>query len=622
MKNKIKINIDEGSENQIRHIRILGNKNISTSKILSEISGTGGISTTGLFTYFTEEDKYSEGKMNHALDKIKYYYQDRGYARVAIESVNVGKLPNINHVKVVIKIKEGDIYRIRDHRLTGNIAVPIEALEKHVVLKKGEKYSRKNINKIVEDITEEFNDRGYTFSIVEPQLEYYEQTKELSIDFHINPGRPIYVRRIVFVGNHKTADYVLRRELLQEEGALLSVSKVKESKRKMMNLRYIEHVQEDTQQVPGTNNQVDMIFNVSETHIAEFQGQAGISSTGFEVKLGINHYNVFGTGKRAGINFKHDSWGQNVSLDYYNPYYTESGIGRGFSAFYARSSVNQRLKSQLADFTMDSYGGSVSYNIPLTDTNSVNCGMTAKKDKIIKVGGDRLIKQYQNYVDRFGVEYYSAAFSVGWEYSNYDKFPFPTSGLNTSITTTFNYPIIRYGRYYKISTEIRYYRPLFAGVILGVAGAVKFADSYSSNEFVPFFQYFRAGGAAYEGQVRGYETASLGPKSSLREGNQAIGGNFLTNGTVALILPDPLSGKKFRTSIFYDIGNVYQVIRKKEFKRQFKGVTNSKNLRQSVGLGVEWLTPFGPIRLSFAYALKPEKGDRLSIPALSFQTGF
>ncbi len=609
---KIEINIDEGSENQIRHIRILGNKNISTNKLLSETD----ISTTGLFTYFTEEDKYSEGKMNRALELIKNYYKDRGYAKVAIESVNVGKLPNINHVRVVIKIKEGDIYKIKDYKLTGNIAVPIEVLEKHIDLKKGQRYSRKDINKIVENISTELNDRGYTFSVVDPQPEFDDKTKEISINFHINPGRPIYVRRIIFVGNHKTADYVLRRELLQEEGALLSVSRVKESKRKMMNLRYVEGVYEDTQQVPGTNNQVDMIFNVTETNIAEFQGQAGISSTGFEVKIGINHYNVFGTGKRAGINFKHDSWGQNIALDYYNPYYTESGIGRGFRVYYRRTSVNQRLKSQLADFSMDSFGTGVNFNIPLTDTNSINWGITLKKDKIIKLGGDTLIKQYQSYVDAFGDEYYSAALDIGWGYSNYDQFPFPTSGLNVSVSGTLNYPIVKYGRYYKIGTEVKYYQPLFAGIILGMAGSINFAESYSAKEAVPFYQYYRAGGASYEGQVRGYETASLGPRSE--QTKQAMGGNFLVNSTLALILPDPLSGKKFRTSIFYDVGNVYQTFS----DRRFKGDTNSGRIRTSVGLGIQWITPFGPIRLSFAYAINPEKDDKLSIPALSFQTGF
>lgn len=617
---KVDINIDEGSENEIRHIRIIGNKSIAEKRLLSELD----ISTPGLFTYFSKSDKYSKEKVDRSLQRIVHYYQDRGYAKAKIVSHNVGKYPNINHVRIIIKVEEGKIYKLKGYRFAGNLVVPKEKLDRHILIEKGDKYSRNAINKMVAGVTEELNDNGYTFSMVDVQPEYDEKKDEVFLTFYINPGRPFYVRRVVFLGNHKTSDYVLRRELRQQEGALLSTSKVQESLRKMKNLRYIQDAQFSEQQVVGANNQVDLIITVTEGNIAEFQGNAGISTNGLEYRLGLNHHNIYGSGKSMGVNFKNDYMGSVLSYSYYNPYYTDSGIGRSFGASYVRSKPGKGNFSstvKTAPYTMDSISSSMGYNIPITTNNSLSIGTSVKRNEILpQIEGANLSRQYQGYLDRFGKVHYQLNFDAGWSYSNYDKYPFPTSGVNLSVSGVFNVPLSKYGRYYKVSAEASFYQPLVAGMVLGISAGARYAGSYSKGEVVPFFEFYKAGGAVSVGQVRGFDAASLGPLDSI---NASMGGNLLVNGTIALIFPEPLSGKTFRTSIFYDVGNVY--LTQNEFPRskfpEMQGNTRSGDVRNSIGVGVVWLTPFGPIRLSFAYALNPEKGDKLSIPALSFMSG-
>lgn len=619
----VEIIIDEGDANEIRHIRIIGNKNISAKRLKDELP----ISNQGLFTYFTKSAEYSGEKVNHALEIITHYYQDRGYPKIKVVSHSVNRVPNYNHVNVTIKIDEGDIYTIKGTRFAGNLVVPENILQKYITVRKGDVYSRKEIFKIISNLSEELNEKGYTFSVIEPKYEFDDKKKEILITFYVNPGRAHYVRRVIFIGNHKTSDAVLRREMLQLEGALYSVSRFNESIRKIRNLRYVQDVQHDVKAVLGTNNQVDIIVTISESHIAEIQGQAGYAGNGPELKLGVNHHNVFGNGKSAGFNFQYNNWGQQYSLDYHDPYFSESGISQSSSVSYTKSNTKKNAVGKsfgVSAYTMNSKAFSMGYSIPLTSRSNISIGATVKHNDIVKLSGKntKLAKELDNYVNIFGDKFTQLNFNSGYSYQNYDQFPFPNSGMQISLGATINRPLSKYGKYYKLSGELVFYQPLFKGLVLGLSGAVKYADTYSSKEKVPFFEFYRAGGANYEGQVRGFEVASLGPRDS---NGEAMGGNLLINGTAALIFPEPLSGKSFRTSLFFDIGNVYQTysdIVNNNKTAKYKGAIDTDRLRYSVGVGVEWITPFGPIRLSFAYPLNKHKNDNISIPALSFMSGF
>lgn len=614
---KVLIKIDEGSSNKIRKIRIKGNRSFTQRKLIGEMA----VSDTGVFTIFTGEDKYAEVKVAQSLEMLTNFYKDRGFANMRVVSSAATKIPNINHMNLSITIDEGKKYTFSGYDLLGDFNLDKDQLQKALSIKVGELYSKTEVDMVVQSLTRKLNDSGYTFSRVDPRLEFDEDNNTIFVTFYINAGRPVYVRRIVFLGNHRTADKVLRREMLQLESSLLSTSKIRESLRKIRNLRYIQDVQIEQKLVVGTNNQMDIIISVEEANIAEVQLNAGASSNGLEVKGGINHYNLYGGGVSAGINFQLDTWARSLSGDYFDPYYTKSGIGRGFKASYRRSKPgNSSLGKKLtvSAYTVDTAGASIRYNIPLSTNNNISAGIGYKNTDVVNLAGKDsvLSEQNQNFVNDFGRSFHQLYLNAGWRFSNYDRYPFPNSGIDSSASFIIHYPAHGFGRYYKLSGDVRGYLPLVKGVVLGAAITAKFMDSYSKDEIVPFFELYRAGGANYEGQVRGFELASLGPRDSK---NSAMGGNLLASATFALLLPEPISGKTFRSSIFFDIGNVYQTFTLKN--KRYNG-TDSGDLRQSAGIGVEWLTPFGPIKLSLAYPFNATEKDNKQYFAISFMSGF
>lgn len=634
---KLNITIDEGENSQFRSIKFVGNNNVSSSKLLGSLP----ISKRELFSFMTQNHKYSKEKITNSLEIIKEIYNDLGYAKAVVKSHNISKSPVNNHVNTVFVIEEGLVYRLNEVNLAGNLVVPKEELMKYISVKKGERYSKSKLLKISMKIVNYLGDKGYTFSKVEPKEQFNDEKNEVDITFYVTPGRSMYLRRLIFTGNHKTSEISLRKLFLQKEGALVSNSKIAESLRKINNLRYITSAKVASREVVlGTNNQMDIVIAIEESIMADLQAQIGFSSNGVQIMAGINAYNLLGEGKSGGVNFKYDRSGIGVSLDYSNPFFTDSGI-RQSSSVYWRKTTFQRVdndkktpdnsgvpglnvvqpKSLYSSYGMNSLGFTHNYGIPISNNLQLSLGMHLSHKDIIKTDPNKpLVLQYQNYVNKYGDKYTLADIQSGITYESLDRFPFPNSGIKFDTTAAISVPLVKHGRYYTLSSELQIYRELYREFVLGIGMTVKYVNSYSSKERPPFFAFYHAGGAVPEGQVRGYESGSLGPVDA---NNTVMGGNLLLNGTVALYFPEPISGTSYRVSAFYDVGNTYQTYSNIDGTQagRYLGTHRVRRLRHSIGIAGEWLTPFGPIKLSFAWALNADKNDITTIPALSFMTG-
>jgi outer membrane protein insertion porin family len=629
---KVKVDIDEGGATIIREIRIIGNNKFSTRRLIKEMY----ISTPGFLTFFTEEDKYSKEKLDASLEALKNFYLDRGYINIKILSHQVTKSPNSDQVYITIKISEGNVYRIKDYYFAGNIVLTKKELDKNIYFKNGDIFSRKEVVKTISGINDLLADRGYTFSIVDIKPEIDEENQEVSIIFFINPGRPVYVRNIIFTGNHKTADYVLRRAFKQEEGSLLSMSRINESLRQIRILSYIKDVKYNQKQVPGSNNQVDYYVNVEEGRIAEMSASAGIGTYGFEFNAGYNNHNVFGTGCSGGINFKNDNWGNYTTVSYFNPFYTKSGIGRGFSFYYYNHKPGKgnfsnflQQNTQISSYVIDKFGGAMDFSIPLSDTHSFDVGFGLERLSIknLRPGGNQetIAKELRNFVASYGKVFHQGKITAGWSRSSYDQFPFPKRGSHQKFETLLSFPVshenMRYlqssskMKFYKIGYTGHIYLPLFKGFILSVLGGAKYGKGLGSMEVLPFFENYHAGGMASPARVRGYRTISLGPRDS---NDDALGGNFLVHNTVGLILPEPLSSDFLRIMIFFDAGNVYQTYKNKDYM----GVQEDKDIRTSVGASIELHSPMGPIHFSLGFALNPKKEDKQELIGFAIEHSF
>ncbi|CEG57993.1 outer membrane protein assembly factor BamA [Legionella fallonii] len=600
----ITITVSEGRVSRIREIKIIGNHDFSSSELLPQMD----LTTSNIFTYFSKKDQYSKAAMDASLEALRSYYLDRGYLKFNIVSSQVLLSPDRKDVYINIHIDEGPQYRFSGYAVSGKTVLPKEKVDSLVQVKKGEVFSRKKVTESISAIGLALGDIGYGFPAINAEPRLDEKDKTVFITFMVEPGRHVYVRRVNFHGNTKTGDYVLRNVIRQDEGGLLSLHNIKESERQLRLLGYIKSVDMKTNPVPGTNNQVDLDVQVEEAPSAEASASIGYGTNGYQFNTSVTQHNFMGSGRSMGASFNATKWGQDYSVNYYNPFYTDTGIGRGASLYYSRIDPKNL---NVSTYSSDRYGGDVSYNFPLGESSSFQLGYGYQDVNIKTVGP---VIPIQNFVNLFGSHFQEIRLTSGWSRNGYDQLPYPTRGINQQAIAVVALPATSQAlTYYKTSYQAHAYYPVWRGWIFSILGNVGYGNTFN-NEGLPFFEHYYAGGTAQPGQVRGYDSYSLGPLDNF--GN-AMGANLLVNGSAGVILPYPLSRETIRTTIFADAGNVFSI----NTPVPLAGILGGP-LRYSAGVSIEWRSPFGPLAFSVAKALNPQPFDKTQIFQFALSSGF
>ncbi|MDQ7016481.1 MAG: outer membrane protein assembly factor BamA, partial [Gammaproteobacteria bacterium] len=269
----IQVMIQEGEESKIKQINIIGNQRFSDELLLDQIES----SESGALTFFSSADQYSRTKLAGDLEILRSYYQDRGYINFKVLSSQVSITPNKQGIYVTINIDEGEQYRVREVALAGRFVLAKESLEKLLLIEKGDIFSRRQVTNATSKISERLGDDGYAFANIDVVPTIDDEARQVDLKIVIDPGKRVYVRRIVFSGNAKTHDTVLRREMRQLEGGWLSPSKVKRSRIRLQRLSYIEQVSLETPKVAGRDDQVDLHVSITERSSGSFSIGAGYS---------------------------------------------------------------------------------------------------------------------------------------------------------------------------------------------------------------------------------------------------------------------------------------------------------------------------------------------------------
>lgn len=603
----VTVTISEGRVARIKAIKIFGNHAESEETLQSLFSMT----TSGFFTYFSKKDQYSTFELSNSLEAVRNYYLNRGYLKFKIDSHKVLLSPDKKDVYINVKITEGPKYYFKGYNIVGRTVLPKEKMDALVRVKKGEVFSKKAVTDSIKAIGDALGAVGYGLPAINAEPRVDESTHQVFLSFVVDPGRHIYVRRINFNGNTKTAEYVLRQVIKQDEGALISMSKIHESERQLRVLGYLKNVRTRTTPVPGANNQVDLDFDVEEAPTAEASASVGYGTNGPEFNAAFNQRNFMGTGKTVGVNFNTSYWGRSYSFSYYDPFYNPNGIGRGFDVYYQTSTPG---KFNISSYTSDRYGFAVNHNAVLGDHSSAQFGYGLERFKITTLGSNPAT-QIANFVANNGTEFNTGRLTFGWNHNTYDRLPYPTRGINQQANVLIALPLTSKAlSYYKASYRVHGYWPIFnTGFILSGFGNVGVGDTFN-KQGLPFYENYYAGGIAQPGQVRGYNSYSLGPLDSRRN---SMGGNFLANGSVGIVLPAPLSRGSVRTIAFVDFGNVFAF----HLPGNVSG-TDTDGLRYSAGVSVDWRSPFGPLSFSLAKALRKLPGDQLESFQFSISSGF
>jgi len=412
------------------------------------------------------------------------------------------------------------------------------------------------------------------------------------------------VRRINVEGNLRTRDEVVRREFRQFESAWYDGERIKLSRDRIDRLGFFTDVRVDTQDVPNAPDQVDLNVTVVEKPTGNISLGFGYSqSEKLSLLAGIQQENVFGSGNYLGLNVNTSSYNRQVVLSTVNPYFTPDGISRNLDIYYK---TTRPLDAQGGDYSLITPGASVRFGVPFTESDTVYFGIGVESTRIQT--GKQLPLAYQQYAAVFGDSSSSLPLTLGWTRDRRDSALVPNDGryqrLNAEVGVAGD------TRYVKANYQFQQYIPLNKQYTLAFNTELGWGKGMSGRPF-PLFKNFFGGGL---GSVRGFDQGTLGGRSTLVDDASRtvyIGGSKMAVLNTELLAPFPGAGndRTLRMFGFFDIGNVYTEDQKLDLG----------DLRASVGVGLSWISPIGPLRLAFAKPIRKKAGDKMQ--SIQFQIG-
>ncbi|MET0217224.1 MAG: outer membrane protein assembly factor BamA [Burkholderiales bacterium] len=593
----ITFNINEGDVAKIRSINIVGNKAFTEKELLSQLN----LTTPGWLTWFNKNDQYSKQKLGGDLETLRSYYLNRGYLEFTIESTQVSITPDKKDIYITINISEGPQFRVADIKLAGDLVVPEAALQPLIKLKPGEVFSRELLTESTKAISDRLGNEGYAFANVNAAPELNREADTVSFVFFVDPGRRVYIRRINISGNTRTRDEVIRREMRQMEAGWYDSRKIQRSKQRVDKLGYFSEVNVETPSVQGTTDQVDVNMAVVERPTGSVLFGAGFSSADKVIlSASVSQNNIFGSGNALSLQVNGGRVNSIASLSFTHPYWTQDGVAAGFDIY--RRKTNTSNLSGVAPYTNTTSGAAVRLGFPLAETDFLNLGLGFE---YIQIGlFDNSPLRFRQYVNEFGPNNSSVNLTANWTRDRRDSVIWPTSGGLTRATAELALPIGDL-TYYKTSIQQQYYYPFTERWVGFINGELGVAGGYD-DQSLPFFKNFFVGGVS---SVRGYRTGTIGPKDL---NGDALGADKRVVFNAELLFPMPGMGKdkSIRMIAFADAGTV---------SNQWDLL---QEMRYAAGIGVNWYSPFGPLKAYVAKALNPQSTDKTEIFQFTFGTQF
>ncbi len=591
--------VDEGDVSRIRQISIVGNKAFSDSDLLALLN----LRTPGWFTWYTKADQYSKQKLTGDIEALKSFYLNRGYIEMQVESTQVSITPDKKDIYITINISEGEKYTVSGVKLEGEMLGREAELKPLVLLQEGDVYSGEKLAESVKRISERLGNFGYAFANVNANPDINREKKEVAFTVLIDPGKRVYVRRMSVAGNTKTRDEVIRREFRQFENSWYDGEKIKLSRDRVDRLGYFKEVNIETPEVPGSNDQVDVNVSVVEKPTGNIMLGAGFSSSEkLTITGSIQQANAFGSGNTLGIDVNTSKLNRTIALSQSNPYFTDDGVSRSYEVFL-RTTRPPLINT--GDYKVQTAGGNIRFGVPFSEVDTVFFGIGAEQtkvetflDPITLVNTSPTL--YQTFVHNVAgpnaltATTISFPLTAAWQRDSRDSALTPTKGRYQRANLEFA-PIGDL-RFYRAIYQHQYFKPLFRTVTIALNGEFDYGRGLGGKPY-PVFKNFYAGGI---GSVRGYDAGSLGPLSA--NTGDAVGGASRLIANVELQFPFPGSGndRSLRWFTFFDAGNAFA-----EGERIRLG-----ELRYSAGVGISWISPVGPLKLSYGTPLNAKPEDR------------
>ena len=644
--------IEEGKAAKIRHINLVGTEKFDSEEILEQWESR----ESSWASWYRRDDQYSKEKLSGDLEKLNSWYLDRGYVDFSIDSTQVAISPNKRDMFISTSITEGEEYKISEIRVTGDTVLPQEDVERMVIQKADQVFSRGLLEWSADAITNSLSNIGYAFAKVNPIPTPNRAEQTVAVNMQVVPGPRVQVRRIEFRGNSRTSDEVLRREMRQFENAWYSQAAIDRSKIRLQRLGFFESVEVETPAVPGSADQVDVVYTVKETTSGSIAAGVGYSQlSGINLSLQLSENNFLGTGNRVSMSVTRSTYQKRYDFSFMNPYFTDEGLSLGYNLWWREfdySSFN------VASYSTNSGAAQVILGLPLSESDAITLMFGIDTNEILAFPGSTP-PPLVDYISAVGNQtFHSWRAQVGWGRDTRNNYFTPVVGTTQNLSAEIALPGSTV-EYYKLSYDFAKYWPLSQALVLRTGMNLGYGDSYGKDfsrnlcftpgtwvdgpdadtlpdtwvpgppptdpclptspdydktvtaSGLPFFENFYAGGISSSGKVRGFVDNTLGPVYSVGAGagfRQPLGGSFLLAGSVEAIFPKLFDSPAARVSAFVDFGNVYN------------GWDNfsAGELRVSTGIALLWRSPMGPLSISYAIPLRKQDTDQVERLQFSF----
>jgi outer membrane protein insertion porin family len=586
--------LTEGGPAKIRAIRIVGNQAFSES----ELKGQLELTRSGWLSWYTKGDRYARAKLAADLETLRAYYLNRGYLEFAVESTQVAISPDKQDITITINVSEGQRYVVTDVKLEGDYLGKLPEFQALVGIVPGQPYQADAVAATTKAFTDLYGSFGYAFARVEARPELDRATGRVVVVLSADPQRRVYVRRFNVAGNSKTRDEVVRREFRQFEASWYDGRRIKLSRDRVDRLGYFKDVSVETNEVPGLADQVDLTLNVVEKATGSLTLGAGFSSAErFSISGSIKQDNVFGSGTYLGIDVNTGKYNRTYSVSAIDPYYTINGISRAFDMFYR---TTRPVNSQGEDYELVTPGVGVRYGVPFSEQDTVFFGLGAEQTQI--KGNTGLPNVYRNYRTNYGDKSTSIPLTLGWSRDGRDSPLVPNEGRYQRVNI--DWSVGGNTRYVRTNLQFQQYIPLGKKYTLAFNAEAGWGMGLAGRAY-PVFKNFYGGGL---GTVRAFDQNSLGP---VDWSGAYIGGARKLNFNTELYLPVPGTGndRSLRIFTYLDAGNIWGEREK----------IKSDSLRASAGVGLSWVSPIGPLKLSYGVPIRSQANDRIS--KFQFQIG-
>lgn len=652
----------EGKAAKVFDINIIGNTVFKED----EIKQAFAIKESSWNSIISRNDRYAREKMAASLEALRAMYLNRGYINFNINNSSLNLSEDKKNVFIEVSVDEGEQFKFGETKFLGDALYSADELKVLQLYKDGEIYSQEKVNAVKQLLLRKYGNAGYYFAEVNVVPEINKDTKLVDLNYYINPGQQVTVRRINFTGNNKTADEVLRREMRQMESALASNEKIDLSKVRLERTGFFKSVDIKPARIPGSPDQIDLNVAVEEQHSGTSTLAVGFSqSGGVTFQAGLSQTNFLGTGNSVSVDLSRSETQDYYNLSVTDPYFTIDGVRRGYNLYYRKTKLDDDYN--VNNYVTDSFGGGINFGYPIDENQSISFGLNIDQTDVttgpyvstyvadyLERNGGKETKSGEycepildadgnptedcrniSYGQEFKGDFLTYNLNLGWSYNTLNRPIFPTTGMSHRVNAEIALPGSDV-EYQKVTYDAQGYFPLGKNFVARGYGKLGYGND------LPFYKNFYAGGF---GSVRGFENSTLGPKypgvyfSDIGRTDptpEEVGGNTLVQFGAELALPVPFKGdwaRQVRPVIFAEGAQVFDTqcdVSNENIFVNGSSVNGQKyckdnfgfeldNMRYSVGAGFTWITMIGPLSLSYAYPLNDKKGD--DTKSIQFEIG-